>query len=135
MVTPVTGKLLTGVSYPSTISRCELMPMIQGLMYIAKYIVQPHRGAKIRIVSDSECTVKAIGGLYDPRKNAGLWAYYAKVAEGYDVTAVWRERNSHTGMEIADAAAYVTRSQFKEYMKKVAVIELPAYETLELDKL
>ena len=135
IVTPTKAQLLNGVSFPTTISRCELLPILESLSYISKEIVKPGKGGRIRIISDSEYTIKVISGLTDPHKNSELWEAFNTLAEGYHITPIWRSRNSHTGMELADALAYTARSQFKEYMKKVSSIEPPSYKSLELHRL
>ena len=135
VVTPTTSKLLCGTAYPSTISRCELMPLIEALQYVARNIVKPYIGANIRLVSDSEYTIQSIGGLYEPHKNDELWEAYRKASEGYYIDAMWRERNSHPCMELVDAAAYTARSKFKEYIKKVELMDLPSVDILEKHKL
>ena len=95
-------KILYGTAYPSTISRCELLPIIEGLRWIKRNWVKGH-GFRVAVYSDSEYTVKTLSGLYEQRKNEELWAAVAVAATGLQVRYVWRERNTMLYMELCDA--------------------------------
>ena len=85
----------------------------------------------IHLISDSELTVKSIGGLYDPRKNKELWAAYEEVSAGLQVHAEWHNRNSLAGMLTADAVAYTAYTHMKELVKALASADLPVWEDVD----
>lgn len=94
-------KVLYGVSYPTTISRCELTPIIEGLRWIKRNLAFD-AGFRVVVYSDSEYTVKTLCGLYPRSKNEDLWHTYDEVAKGMAIKFIWRERNSLDYMEICD---------------------------------
>ena len=94
-------KLLYGMAYPTTISRCELIPIIEGLRWIGKEWSNGV-GFRVTVYSDSEYTVKTLCGLYARRKNNDLWIGLDEVAMRMVVTYKWRERNSLPHMELCD---------------------------------
>lgn len=94
-------KVLYGVSFPSTISRCELTPIIEALRWIkANWVKGP--GFRVAVYSDSEYTVKTLCGLYPRRKNKELWAALDEAASGMKVTYNWRQRNTLDYMTLCD---------------------------------
>jgi ribonuclease HI len=95
-------KLLYGVTYPTTISRCELVPIIEGLRWIKQNWVKG-RGFRVIVYSDSEYTIKTLSGLCQRNKNKELWVALDKAAEGMKIHYVWRERNTLPYMELCDA--------------------------------
>ena len=113
IVVPATEikELLYGVSSDTTINRCELMPITEGLGWIVRNIAGRKKGIRVKVISDSETTVRIMGGDYEPSANPDLWAAYnAVVAEAsIDVTPVWRDRNSHPYMELVDMVCYSLR--------------------------
>jgi ribonuclease HI len=113
VVTP-TGrrKLLYGLAYPTTISRCELIPIIEGLRWIAGH-VNKIPGLSIRVYSDSEYTVKTLNGLYDKNYNQDLWAGAEATNKQFidaRIDYVYRERNSHPYMSLCDAICTTIRA-------------------------
>lgn len=111
-------KLLYGVTYPTTISRCELTPLIEGLRWI-KYHWMKTNGLRVMVVSDSEYTIKTLCGLYDRRKNKDLWMTIDEMTKNMNVQYVWRERNSHPYMEICDSICSGLRHHVKDSMGRV----------------
>ena len=130
IVTRSESKLLYGCLHPTTISRCELIPVIEGLAYIRRHMPAVRA---VKLYSDSELTVKSIGGLYDPRKNLDLWRGYEEVSEGVQILAEWHNRNILTGMSAADGAAYAAYTHMKELVTAFAGAELPAWEDVDED--
>lgn len=108
-VTLTKRKLLYGVTYPTTISRCELMPIIEGLRWINDNWVRGTRGWRIAVYSDSEYTIKTLCGLYKRRKNRELWAALDAAAHGMQVNYYWRERNTLPYTEIVDGVCGALR--------------------------
>jgi len=101
-VAPGHKKLLWGVDYPTTISRCELRPIIEGLRWIHGTLVR-ESGYKIEVTSDSEYTVKTLSGVYpDPKKNTDLWAALPEITQSMVVRYGWRERNTLPEMTLCD---------------------------------
>lgn len=95
-------KVLYGVSFPTTISRCELMPIIEGLRWIKHNWVKGP-GFRVAVYSDSEYTVKTLCGLYPRNKNKELWVALDEAAKGMHVSYNWRQRNTLEYMTICDA--------------------------------
>jgi ribonuclease HI len=106
VVTENRRQLLYGTLFPTTINRCELIPIINGLKWIRDNL---HTHIPIMIYTDSEHTAQAASGLFTPEDNLDLWASYAKVSEGLKIELKWRERNSHFYMELCDAMASTLR--------------------------
>lgn len=98
-------QLLYGTAYPTTINRCELIPIMEGLRWAKANL----KRLPIRVYTDSEFTAKAASGVYAPEENLDLWAGYAEIAAGLNVEVKWRERNSHFYMELCDALASTLR--------------------------
>jgi ribonuclease HI len=96
-------KMLYGVAYPTTISRCELTPIIEGLRWIGIHWARGSSGFRVTVYSDSEYTVKTLCGLYPRHKNEDLWKNLDEVAKGLQIRYIWRERNSLEYMEICDS--------------------------------
>lgn len=122
-------KLLFGTEYPTTISRCELLPIIAGLRWInAQW--QRGTGFRVAVFSDSEYTVKTLCGIYSRRKNKDLWVGLDEAASGMEVTYRWRERNTLFYMEVCDAICGglrkatigISNKQFKDYRKPEQVL-------------
>lgn len=98
-------KILFGVTHPTTISRCELLPMIEGLRWIkANWYNSQHTGIyRVTIVSDSEYTVRTAAGDYARKKNMELWSALDEAASAMEVQYIWRERNTNYYTEVCDA--------------------------------
>jgi len=142
--TTTNRKLLYGIEYPTTISRCELAPIVAGLRWMkANWVKGP--GFRITVYSDSEYTVKTLCGIYPRKKNKDLWAAVDVVAKKMRVTYKWRERNTLPYMTLCDAICGGLRRQtikvvteyFKEPRAPEAVIpygELPDETEDEIPK-
>lgn len=117
-------RTLYGIVYPSTVSRCELLPIIEGLRVIY-YDIAKKQKIPVKLVSDSEYTIKSINGLYLPNKNKDLWDALEFFKKHLNITAIWRERNSHPYMElcdsIANAARLITKEELHNNLLKVKV--------------
>jgi ribonuclease HI len=100
-ITATDRKLLFGINSPTTISRCELLPIVEGLRWIKTNWAKgsPWR---ITVYSDSEYTVKTLCGLYRRHKNQELWKALDEAAHGLQVTYIWRERNTLPYMTLCD---------------------------------
>ncbi len=94
-------KLLYAIDYPTTISRCELRPIIEGLRWIKKNWAKG-AGFRVRVTSDSEYTVKSLCDIYPRDKNTDLWVGVKEVVANMNVDFVWRERNSLPYMVMCD---------------------------------
>lgn len=127
-------QLLAGALYPTTISRCELYPVVEGLRYI-RDVLLPHApppGFRVLLISDSEYVIKTIGGLYEARKNEDLWCSYRHLAEGMELRAMYRTRNSHPLMKLADSLAYSTHQVFAKHLESVrTAVGAPSFHILE----
>lgn len=96
-------KILYGIQYPTTIGRCELIPIIEGLRWIYRRWARGSPGFRVVVYSDSEYTVKTLCGLYPRHKNEELWLALDEAAKGMHIKYIWRERNSLEYMELCDA--------------------------------
>ena len=121
-------KILYGTAYPTTISRCELVPIIEGLTWIQNnWVIMP--GFRVAVISDSEYTVKTLSGLYRKKKNTDLWAAADEAAKGLHIKYVWRERNSLPYMTYCDAIC----GSFREAMIAAASKRFEDADKPELD--
>ena len=109
-------KLLYGAAHPTTISRMELTPIIEGLRWI-RHISAGTQGVRVRIYSDSEFTVKTMCGIYPRQKNEDLWHGLDVVSCGFNLDYRWRERNTHTYMTLCDAVCSSLRKYTIAAMK------------------
>ena len=107
-----TRKLLYGVAYPTTISRCELIPIIEGIRWIVNH---SPIGVEVHVFSDSEYSIKTLSGMYPAKKNTDLWQAINEVKGTAKLHYHYRERNSHPCMEICDSTCYTLRESVKEY--------------------
>ena len=144
-------KLLYGVDFPTTISKCELLPILNAFIFIDKKEIYKQFGT-IVVISDSEFIVKTLSEVYKSCE----YAYIMKAIENYQVwfthtnchvKFMWRERNSHPAMTICDAHAFAIRNLVLEAMKNLAgenylvpsealhlsTIQLPMYEDEQKD--
>ena len=103
VVTQQQRKILYGTAWPTTISRMELMPIIEGLRWIKANLAGKRPGYTVTVTSDSEYTVKTLCKLYPRKKNMELWTAVDEAARLMTVKYTWRERNSLPYMEFCDA--------------------------------
>jgi ribonuclease HI len=121
-------KSLFGYSSHTTINRCELQPVIDGLLWARELLGV---GCRILLCTDSEHVAKIIGGVYRESANLDLWAAYRAAADGLLVTAVWRERQSLPGMRYADALCWSVRKLLLPVVDKVEKEDLSRIITVE----
>jgi ribonuclease HI len=132
-------KLLWGIDYPTTISRVELRPIIEGLRWI-KANWAHGQVVRVEVWSDSQYTIRTLAGEY-PRsqKNRELWVAVDEASKGMQVTYRWRERNSTDYMTFADGLCGPLRRMMINHMSTVArdprnpeadmpVLELPRWD-------
>ena len=112
-------KLIYGVDFPTTISRCELRPIIEGLRFISDNWATGS-GFRVCVISDSQYTVMTLSGIYERHKNMDLWAGLDEAAAMLQVTYRWRERNSLPYMEMCDGICGALRRRQIDHMKTVA---------------
>lgn len=114
-------KLIYGIDYPTTISRCELRPIIEGLRWI-KNNWALGENYKITVFSDSEYTVKTLNNLYRREKNIDLWcgldAIVTSIPE-LNVKFIWRERNTLPQITLCDEFCKYLRQQVLDNMSKL----------------
>ncbi len=112
-------QLLWGVTFPATISRCELMPIVEGLRWI-KANWAKGQGYVVEVYSDSEYTVRTLSGEYLRRKNHELWTAVDDAADGMVVRFIWRERNSTEGGTLCDNICGRLRRMLIDKWKEIA---------------
>lgn len=108
-VTASTRKVFYGMAYPTTISRCELIPILEGLRWI-RTETSGLKGVRVRVISDSQYTVQTLAGMYEAKKNLDLWSAVRTASMGLKLDLRWRGRNSHPLMEICDSVAHALRT-------------------------
>jgi ribonuclease HI len=121
-------KALFGYSSNTTISRCELQPVIDGLLWARTLLGV---GSRVQLITDSEYVAKIIGGINRESANADLWAAYRAAADGLAVSAVWRERQSLPGMRYADSLCWSVRKLLAAVADKVETEDLSKTITAE----
>ena len=110
-------KVLYGCCYPTTISRCELTPIVEGLRWIASNL-SSNSSFCVVVCSDSEYTVKTLCGIQARHKNTDLWAAVDEVSKQLTVKYIWRERNTLPYMELCDWLCTALRKQMYEVARK-----------------
>jgi len=103
VITQKERKVLFGAMHPATVSRCELVPIIEGFRWLRGAVPFHGVGMHVDVYSDSEYTVKTLSGALPQQKNLDLWAAIPIVTEGFVIRWFWRERNSHYYMGLCDA--------------------------------
>lgn len=116
-------KLLYGMAGETTINRCELLPIIEGLVHIRRRLKGknlPVYGTVVNVISDSEYVVRTLGDLNLDRikSNRDLWYAYLSAAEDFQVQPRWVSRNSHPFMRTADSVCYGLRKHLLEFDEK-----------------
>lgn len=105
-------KVLFGMACPTTISRCELMPIVEGIQWIAKRWAKNIAGFRLHVYSDSDYTVKTLNGLYTVSKNRDLWAAALDLMQlPIHYTFIWVHRNTLPYMELCDGIAGAMRKR------------------------
>lgn len=128
IVTPQKRQTIYGSAYPTTISRCELLPIIEGLRVIYYDILKKREGIVVTVVSDSEYTVQTLGGHFEPNKNRDLWEAVKFFQGVMKVEFVWRARNTNPYMEYCDALAHGARVAGLEYHDALLRVKPPENE-------
>ena len=133
-------QLLYGIDFPTTISRCELRPVVEGLRWIKANWCDAS-GFRVCVYSDSEYTVKTLSGAHEiGSKNKELWVAVREAQAGMDVTYRWRERNSLPYMTLCDGICGPLRRRQIDFMQTVAAdprnpeISMPFYSVMELEQ-
>jgi ribonuclease HI len=133
-------KVVWGVEFPSTITRCELLPIIGGLHWIRQnWTASRSRGFRVSVYSDSEYTVKVLSGCLERRKHLDLYARLDAAVGRMIVSYTWRERNSLPYMTFCDAICGSARRTMINSMKKInpdnprAIEDVMPYGTLPDD--
>lgn len=93
-------EILCGFDFPSTISRCELLPIIFAGIHISSNL---NNYRELVFISDSEYTVKVLSGIYTVNKNQELWQAARTALHGFNTKFIWIERNSTPFMVACDA--------------------------------
>lgn len=124
------GKLVApqcGLHSFTTINRCELQPMIDGLRWIRREYAKNQTGIRVAVVSDSETVIRIMSGAAEPSSNLDLWAAYQQAAVGFRVMPTWRERNSHPYMVYVDTICHALRKVSMDRVKYITEVELPSH--------
>ena len=113
-------KLLFGMACPTTISRCELMPIIEGVQWIHKNWAHRVTGFRLQVYSDSDYTVKTLNGIYTINRNKDIWAGALEfMTLPIHFTFTWVHRNTLPYMELCDGIAGAVRKQNLEMVPKL----------------
>lgn len=125
-------KLFVGSECPTTISRCELQPILEGVNWIYKNWAKRVVGFRLNIYSDSDYTVKTLNGLYQVSKNQDLWAAATEMKTWpirYQFN--WVGRNSLPYMEMCDGIAGAMRHSGIEAARRMFALQ----EYRDMDKM
>lgn len=124
------SQVLFGVANYTTINRCELQPMIDGLRWLRLHYGKT-TGLRVIAVSDSETTVRTMSGEFGGDANTDLWQAYEAARRGFLVTPLWRERNTHPYMQFADALCGALRKLLLMPAKRIEEDTPPANFSLD----
>jgi ribonuclease HI len=114
------SRLIHGVLSETTVNRCELIPIIEGLRLVANALnAERTPGIRVRVVTDSETTCRTLSREFTPGSNLDLWAAYGQVATNMEVSALWRDRNSHPYMKVVDVVCYALRKSSLDQVARV----------------
>lgn len=109
------------MAHPTTVSRCELTPIIETMRWIIEYRrskgLSTH-GLFVRCYSDSEYTVRTLYGGYTTDRNQDLWQAAEYLRKNLDVEFRYRSRNSHYYMCLCDALCSMLRRHGIEAVKQ-----------------
>ncbi len=129
-------KLLFGSASPTTITRCELIPIIEALRFIRKQVrASTGAGTKVRVYSDSEYTVTLLSQQVTSKKNTDLYAAFQDVCGAMKLEFIHRSRNSHFYMELCDSLCSMLRrdtiaavaSRLGTVEPEVPLVAMPEY--------
>ena len=121
--TPTTKKLLYGMVHETTISRMELMPMVEGMRWVLRNVYHGKPNGVLCLVSDSEYTIKVAGGINVTDKNVDLWVAFRELSRLFKIKYEWRSRNSCIPLEICDVVAGAMRTYAMSNIYKVMNLE------------
>jgi ribonuclease HI len=122
-------QLLMGTQSPTTISRMELVPIIEGFRWLRSNWAKRNKMI-VRVYSDSEYTVKTLCGLYLRQKNTDLWAALDDAVANFEPQFIWRARNTLPQTEVVDsicsnlrrANKHLLNQYFGDYLNPVGVV-------------
>lgn len=112
-------QLLYGVVNPTTISRMELIPIIEGLIWLRNNWAMFLKDVHVGIYSDSEYVIKTMSGMYEPHKNMDLWTAFGLVSKDFKLSFTWYERNKLAYMEACDSTCSTMRLALKDTANKL----------------
>lgn len=115
---PYFVKILWGITSPTTISRCELLPIIEGLRWI-KTNIENIKNYFITVISDNEYTIRTLSGEYKYSKNEDLWAAIFALQSGLKIQYKWCERNTTPGGILCDFLCKTLRAHMLKKLPEV----------------
>ena len=119
LMTGQNRKVLVGTAMPTTISRMELTPIIEALLYIRKSWTPHARGINVQCWSDSEYTIKTLCGVYAGKKNLDLWEGVKIAAQGFKMSYHWAERCKLEPMSFCDNVCTSLREGSMELLNMI----------------
>lgn len=136
----VRTRVFTGSECPTTITRCELTPILRALSWISSWNHGSSPNLDIACVSDSEFVVKTLSGQYKaPSRydiNDDLWFpvfdLVKQVKAPTRLRFIWRERNTHPAMSYCDNVAGLMYDGAKSLMARYANAYAPEATSLNL---
>ncbi len=99
-----------GSEFPTTVTRCELLPVIAGLRLVKAEWARSYPSLAVTVISDSEVTVRTLSGEFPRMKHQELWAAADEAARDLPVRYVWRERNTLPHMTFCDELCKAVRA-------------------------
>ena len=135
----VRTRVFVGSECPTTITRCELTPIVRSLSWVRSW--EYSSSLDITCVSDSEFVVKTLAGQYKmPAKheiNGDLWSPAFDLIQGFRspgrIRFIWRERNTHPAMSYCDNIAGLMYDGAKGLMARYANAYAPEATSLNLN--
>lgn len=110
-----------GAVSSGTNNYAELHPYVHALWdYQSRHRVTEFSPVQVRIVSDSQITVRCGNGDYLPSANLPYWAAIEQLKKsGFNLDWVHIPRNSHPLHELADYCAGKTRNEMSRVYKSI----------------
>lgn len=117
-----------GSEFPTTVTRCELLPVIAGLRLAKTIWGRKFPSLAVTVISDSEVTVRTLSGEFPRVKHTELWAAADEIAADMPVKYVWRERNTLPHMTFCDELCKAVRASV------IATIKAGAEKYREIER-
>lgn len=106
------SQLIIGTESETTITRCELLPLVAGLRYING--LKASIGAQVLWLSDSEACVGMVSGAYARSDHIDIWAAITALSTLIRLRPVYRSRNQTEYSALCDSVCSYMRRRTEE---------------------